>query len=131
MVTGSKRQGDLSSPSINPSEPALKLYLFAKIATTLFFSRRQCWAQLPRFTSLRWALLLAVEVVSRQSLVRKAHVVYWVYLVLPATLWLSREGAEQLLPLQPPGLQIPLAFQERSVFFTGSQCYSLGRREQF
>lgn len=131
MVTGSKRRGDLSSPSINPSEPAVELCLFAKIATTLSFSRRRCWPQLPRFTSLRWALLLAVEAASRQPLARKAHVAYWVYLVLPATLWLRREGAEQLLPLQPPGLQIPLAFQERSVFFTGSQCYSLERREQF
>lgn len=57
--------------------------------------------------------------------------VHWVHLVLPLTLQLCRERAEQLLPLQPPGLQIPLAFQERSVFFTGSHCYSLERREQF
>lgn len=55
MVTGSLRQGNLSSPSINPSEPALKLYLFPNIATTLSFSRRQCWPQLPWFTSLRWS----------------------------------------------------------------------------
>lgn len=43
--------------------------------------------------------------------------VHWVHLVLPLILQLRRERAEQLLPLQPPDLQIPLAFQERSVFF--------------
>lgn len=131
VVTGSGTRANLSSPSINPSGPALKLYLFAKLASTLSFSRRQCWPQLPRFSSARWALLLAVGVAFRPCLVRKACGVHWVYFVLPATLELPREGAEQLLPLQPPGLQIPRAFQERSVFFTGSQCYSLERWEQF
>lgn len=60
VVTGSQRQGNLSTPSINPSEPAVKLYLFARITSTLSISRRQCWPQLPQFSSLRWALLLAV-----------------------------------------------------------------------
>lgn len=60
VVTGSQRQGNLSSPSVNPSEPALKLYLFAGITSTLSISSRQCWPQLPQFSSLRWALLLAV-----------------------------------------------------------------------
>lgn len=55
VVTGSQRQGNLSSPSINPSEPALMLYLLARIASTLSFSRGQCWPQLAGFTSLRWA----------------------------------------------------------------------------
>lgn len=105
MMTGSHRQGNSSSPSINPSEPALKLYLFAKIAPTLSLSRRQCWPQLPQFASLRWALLLAV-------LAQEAHVVYWVYLVLPITLELSRERAQQLLPLQPPGFKFLLPFRK-------------------
>lgn len=49
VVTGSKRQGDLSSPSINPSEPALKLYLFAKIATTLSFFQKAVLGSAPTF----------------------------------------------------------------------------------
>lgn len=41
------------------------------------------------------------------------------------------EGAVQPLPPQPQGLQIPLALQERSVFFMGSQPYSVERWEKF
>lgn len=52
----------LSSQSINPSRPAFKHYLFAKIATPLSFSRRRSWPRLSCFSSLGWALLPAAEV---------------------------------------------------------------------
>lgn len=59
VATGSQRRGNFICrvKALTLRGQLFERYLFAKIATTLSFSSRRSWPWLPRFRSLRWALL--------------------------------------------------------------------------